>query len=121
MSSAQLLALGGVAPVIDPAPAGQVDFQWLRATDLKLAWRHTFRERFTVEPSVGFYNIFNFSNFNLPPTTMNGLLFGAGSGSINGYAQRQRAIPCRQWYRRVFAGIIEADGVRHEVRVLAAP
>ena len=33
---------------------------------------------------MGFYNIFNFSNFNLPPTTMNGLLFGAGSGSING-------------------------------------
>jgi hypothetical protein len=84
MSAAQLQALGGVAPTIDPAPAGQVDFSWLRASDLKLAWRHTFRERFTVEPSVGFYNVFNFSNFNLPPTTMNGLLFGAGSGSING-------------------------------------
>jgi len=84
MNLTQLQALGGVAPVIDAPPTGQVDFGWLKATDLKLAWRHTFRERFTVEPSVGFYNVFNFGNFNLPPTTMNGLLFGAGSGSING-------------------------------------
>jgi hypothetical protein len=41
-------------------------------------------ERFTIEPSVGFFNLFNFANFNLPPTTMNSLLSGAGSGSING-------------------------------------
>jgi len=33
---------------------------------------------------VGFYNLPNFSNFNLPPNTMNGLLLGAGNGSING-------------------------------------
>jgi hypothetical protein len=33
---------------------------------------------------VGFYNLLNFSNFNLPPNTMNGILFGAGNGSING-------------------------------------
>jgi hypothetical protein len=52
--------------------------------DLKLAWRHTFAEKYTIEPSVGFYNIFNFSNFNLPPNTMNGLLNGSGSGAING-------------------------------------
>ena len=81
---AQLQALGGVAPTIDLAPAGQVNFTWLRALDLKLAWRHTFHERFTIEPSVGFYNLPNFGNFNLPPNTMNGILFGAGNGSING-------------------------------------
>ena len=52
--------------------------------DLKLAWRHTFHDRFTIEPSVGFYNLPNFSNFNLPPNTMNGILFGNGNGSING-------------------------------------
>ena len=84
MTLADLQALGGVAPVIDPAPAGQVNYTWLRAMDLKLAWRHTFRDRFTIEPSVGFYNLPNFSNFNLPPNTMNGILFGAGNGSING-------------------------------------
>jgi hypothetical protein len=38
-------------------------------------------ERYTVEPSVGFYNVANFVNYNLPPITMNGLL--NSSGSIN--------------------------------------
>jgi hypothetical protein len=84
MTLDQLQSLGGVSPMIDPAPADQVNFGWLRAMDLKLAWRHTFHDRFTLEPSVGFYNLPNFSNFNLPPNTMNGILFGAGNGSING-------------------------------------
>jgi hypothetical protein len=95
MSLAQLQALGGVSPVICPppptsqagcanSPGSQVNFGWLRATDLKLAWRHTIKERVTVEPSVGIFNLFNFANFNLPPTTMFGVLNGAGTGSING-------------------------------------
>jgi hypothetical protein len=95
MSLAQLQALGGVSPIICPPPptsqagcnndpGNQVDFGWLRATDLKLGWRHTIKERFTVEPSVGIFNLFNFANFNLPPTTMFGVLNGAGTGSING-------------------------------------
>jgi hypothetical protein len=84
LTAAQLTTLGGVAPTVDLAPAGQVNYTWLRALDLKLAWRHTFHDRFTIEPSVGFYNLPNFSNFNLPPNTMNGILFGAGNGSING-------------------------------------
>jgi hypothetical protein len=84
MTLAQLQALGGVAQPVALPPPGQVGFGWLRATDLKLAWRHTIAERFTIEPSAGFYNLFNFSNFNLPPNTMNGLLNGVGSGSING-------------------------------------
>lgn len=92
MTASQLALLGnvaqgiapGVSPTIDLAPAGQVNFSWLRALDLKLTWRHTFKEWLTIEPSVGFYNLPNFSNFNLPPNTMNGILFGAGNGSING-------------------------------------
>jgi len=84
MTAAQLQALGGVSPMIDAAPGSQVNFTWLRALDLKLAWRHTFHDRFTIEPSVGFYNLPNFVNYNLPPNTMNGILFGAGNGSING-------------------------------------
>ena len=99
MTASQLASLGGVAPhvclpppAIDPdpsctapdSPGNQVNFAWLRALDLKLAWRHTFHDRFTIEPSVGFYNLPNFSNFNLPPNTMNGILSGNGNGSING-------------------------------------
>jgi hypothetical protein len=80
----QLAQLGGVAPTLDAAPSNQANFTWLRAFDLKLSYRHTFADRLTVEPSVGFYNLFNFSNFNLPPNTLSGILYGAGSGSING-------------------------------------
>jgi hypothetical protein len=35
-----------------------------------------------VKPSVGFYNIFNFSNFDHPTSTMSGLLAGT-AGTIN--------------------------------------
>lgn len=84
MTLADLQALGGISPVIDPAPSNQVNFTWLRSLDLRLAWRHTFKERVTIEPSVAFFNLPNFSNYNLPPNTMNGILFGAGAGSING-------------------------------------
>jgi Carboxypeptidase regulatory-like domain len=104
MTLPQLQALGGVAPHIclappavdtDPScssntPGGtQQNYNWLRAFDFTLAWRHTFlshslSEGLTIEPSVGIYNLFNFANFNLPPNTMNGLLTGPGSGAING-------------------------------------
>jgi hypothetical protein len=84
MTLTDLQGLGGVAQPISTPPAGQVDFGWLRATDIKFAWRRTFRERVSIEPSVGLYNIFNFANYNLPPNTMNGILFGSGNGSING-------------------------------------
>src|SRR5204863_6456191 len=67
MTLDQLQALGGVAQPITNAPVNQVDFTWLNALDMRVAWRHTFRERFTVEPSVGVFNLFNFANFNLPP------------------------------------------------------
>jgi Carboxypeptidase regulatory-like domain len=83
MTLAQLQALGGVSPVVSPPPTGQVNFGWLRATDLRLAWRHTIKERFTVEPSVGIYNLFNFANFNLLPEVMTGLLNGS-TQSLNG-------------------------------------
>jgi hypothetical protein len=35
------------------------------------------------QPSVGFYNLFNFANFDLPGNALNGLLTGA-AGQING-------------------------------------
>ena len=41
------------------------------------------RERLSVQPSVGFYNLLNFANFDLPSASLNGLLTGA-AGQING-------------------------------------
>jgi hypothetical protein len=44
-----------------------------------------------VQPSVGFYNLFNFANFDLPSATLNGLLSGA-VGQINGTNSVERNI-----------------------------
>ncbi|MGB0011858.1 MAG: carboxypeptidase regulatory-like domain-containing protein [Candidatus Sulfotelmatobacter sp.] len=89
---AQLAAIGLVAPggavsptnpvPITAAPPNQLPFTWTKALDFKLAWEGKFKERFTVEPSIGFYNIFNFSNYNLPPGTMTGWI-DQGANSIN--------------------------------------
>jgi Carboxypeptidase regulatory-like domain len=91
----QLQSIGAVAPVLSTAPSGQLDFPWLKATDFKLSWKHTFFERLSIEPNVGFYNVFNFANFNLPPGAITGWL-NEGAGSINSVVKdSQSAIPFR--------------------------
>jgi hypothetical protein len=83
MTAQQLVTLGGVAPLVPLAPPDQVNEAWLRTMDLTLAWTYTIKERLTIKPSVGFFNVMNFANFDLPESMMSGLLTG-GTGSING-------------------------------------
>jgi Carboxypeptidase regulatory-like domain len=83
MTAAQLKALGGVAPTVPLAPPDQVNLAWLRALDTTVSYRYTFHDRFTIVPTIGFYNLPNFANFDLPESMMSGLLNGS-PGSING-------------------------------------
>jgi hypothetical protein len=82
----QLADVGLVAPLLSPAPPNQLPFTWTKALDFKIAWEGKIKERFTIEPSVGFYNLFNFSNYDLPPGVMTGWL-NQGSNSINSTAK----------------------------------
>lgn len=94
----QLQQLGGVAPCVQgmginspnctlqPAPTGQENLGSLRTFDLKLNWNYKVELKSHViqlQPGVGFYNLFNFSNFDLPPNALTGALT-ASAGTING-------------------------------------
>jgi hypothetical protein len=79
MTPDQLSTLGAVLDAVQPAPANQFANPWFKAFDLKLAWPIALGERVRLEPSVGFYNLFNFANFN----AIDGTLYG-GDGSANG-------------------------------------
>ncbi len=81
VTQGELVQLQGVPQLLNAPVPGQVEFSWLKSLDLKASWSHTFFERLKVEPSVGFYNVFNFANFNLPPGTLNGYI-NSGAGSI---------------------------------------
>jgi hypothetical protein len=83
------MALGAHPTPLTPAPADQADMRGMRAFDLTLAWEGKIHERFTISPSVGFYNLFNFANFDLPGNALSGSLT-ASAGSINGTSNATR-------------------------------
>ena len=75
-----------VAPAVQLAPQGQVGLTWLKTFDTSLAWtgRVNVKDRqIAIEPSVSFYNLFNFSNFDIPGNVLTGILLGS-PGSVNG-------------------------------------
>ena len=59
-TSDQLIALNAVADTVPLAPANQANNGWLKTLDARFVWPFKLRERFTIEPGVAFYNLFNF-------------------------------------------------------------
>ena len=113
MTQAQLQQLGAVPSTItyaNPAfnpnlPAGpanpatfpgvipgEVGPSWLKTVDFQLSWVKKIGERFSITPSVGFFNVFNFRNWDPSGNTLSGALSGAG-GSINGTFGNRLAHP----------------------------
>jgi hypothetical protein len=84
-TQAQLVALGATVPTILAPPAHNAGNTMYKDIDTVLAWPIKFHERFTIEPSIAFFNVFNFSNFAALGglTTPLGQLTG-GPGSPNG-------------------------------------
>jgi hypothetical protein len=83
IQNSDLVGLGAVAPSLPLAPGNQVNYSWLKTFDTTLAWTYTIKEKVTLKPSVGIYNLFNFVNYDLPTSMMSGLLTGQ-AGSVNG-------------------------------------
>jgi hypothetical protein len=73
-SADQLTQLGAVADYLALAPGDQMAMSWAHGFDFKFGWPIRLKERLTLEPSVGFYNLFNFANFNGASNFMSGAL-----------------------------------------------
>jgi len=88
----QLQALGAVfggGTAVDLAPADQVGMDSLINTDIRLSWNYKVRERFTIQPLVEVFNLFNIANYDTPGNRLTGFL-DASPGSINGTSRGLR-------------------------------
>jgi hypothetical protein len=59
---------------------------------MTFAWPIKIKERFTIEPSVSAFNIFNYANFDGPTNKLLGILNnGSSAAFINGATDTTRA------------------------------
>lgn len=82
----ELVSLGGVMPLVSPAPANEAGDTWLRDFDLSLNWTYKVKERVELQPGVGFFNLMNFVNYDGPKNTLSGVLSLAGTPAVVGTA-----------------------------------
>jgi hypothetical protein len=90
----QLTQLKGAEQMVQPAPPGVQGLGWLRSSDMTLGWDYKVHERFVVTPSVSFYNIFNFANFDAANNPLSPVLntFGNNApGALNSTTYHQRS------------------------------
>lgn len=95
----ELTQLGAVMPVVNPAPANEANDAWLRDFDTSVGWTYKVKEHVTLQPSVSFFNLMNFANFDPPKFTLSGVLSEApqpgfpggvsSPGSVTGTSRAQ--------------------------------
>jgi hypothetical protein len=66
----QLVALGAVKPALANAVPGELGNGILRTLDMSLSYPIKIKERFRLEPSIRFFNLFNFANFDVLTGTL---------------------------------------------------
>jgi hypothetical protein len=79
----QQVVFGGVASPALPVVAGQVNNAWFKGTDFSFSYVGHIKERLTITPSVSFFNLFNFANYDSAGNALVGTL-NQTAGSING-------------------------------------
>jgi len=82
----QLQSLGGVKQILATPPANEAGNSMYKEMSMVLSWPIKIKERFTIEPSISAFNVFNFANFGRLTgflTAPGANAFGAG-GSVTG-------------------------------------
>lgn len=84
-TEAQLQALGAVLTSVVPAPSGQVNNDSFINTDIRISNRIKITERWTVEPMVEVFNLFNVANYAAFSSSLDG-----NPGNANGTTAANR-------------------------------
>jgi len=99
-SLGQLQTLGGVKQILAPPPADEAGNSIYKEVSTVLSWPIRFKERFTIEPSIAAYNVFNFANFarltgalNTPDPTTGVGAGGSVTGTSNSHTSTNPLIP----------------------------
>jgi hypothetical protein len=81
MTLGDLQALGGVKQILAPPVGNQAGNSMYKEVSTVLSWPIKFKERFTIEPSISAFNVFNFANFG---RLTGGLTSAGAGGSVTG-------------------------------------
>jgi hypothetical protein len=81
-------------PCTNTPPRSNAGLGWLKSIDLHLGWTYRIKERVSLQPSVTFYNAFNFANFDGPANLPSGVLGGTPGYNLNNLTNFSACTSC---------------------------